>query len=163
MSTLSFKQFIAEGGLSRAVRTSMQRNTAQLTANRGNVSSAENKAKNRELGKKVRSLGYGYKKVEGKYAEKDEKTGETKTVREPSIVVNAPKKKFRTFKKQMKRLGKEYNQDSIITKKGKKDAILNPTARRAGTKGMKLGQVKPNRPNPYGETKVKNKSYSYGN
>ena len=59
MSTLSFKQFIAEGGLSRAVRNSMQRNTAQLTANRGNVSSAENKAKNRELGKRVRSLGYG--------------------------------------------------------------------------------------------------------
>ena len=52
---------------------------------------------------------------------------------------------------------------SPMAKKGKKDAILNPTARRAGTKGMRLGQVKPNRPNPYGETKVKNKSYSYGN
>ena len=32
----------------------------------------------KELGKKIRSMGYGYKKVKGEYREKDEKTGKKK-------------------------------------------------------------------------------------
>ena len=54
---------IDEGGMSRQVQHSKSRSTAQLTATRGDKSSKENKARNKELGKKVRSMGYGYKKV----------------------------------------------------------------------------------------------------
>ena len=119
-----------EGGMARQVKHSKSRSTAVLTANRGDKSSKENKARNKELGKKIRSMGYGYKKVKGEYPEKDEKTGKKKTVSEPSMAVNAPKKKFKKFKKQMKRLGKEYNQDAVITKKGKDKATLHPTTKR---------------------------------
>ena len=157
-----------EGGMARQVKHSKSRSTAVLTANRGDKSSKENKARNKELGKKIRSMGYGYKKVKGEYPEKDEKTGKKKTVSEPSMAVNAPKKKFKKFKKQMKRLGKEYNQDAVITKKGKDKATLHPTHKRArktstgvSGKGSKLGQVRPGRTGKYGHTKVGSKTYTY--
>ena len=86
-----------EGGMARQVKHSKSRSTAVLTANRGDKSGKENKARNKELGKKIRSMGYGYKKVKGEYPEKDEKTGKKKTVSEPSMAVNAPKKKFKKF------------------------------------------------------------------
>ena len=157
-----------EGGMARQVKHSKSRSTAVLTANRGDKSSKENKARNKELGKKIRSMGYGYKKVKGEYPEKDEKTGKEKTVSEPSMAVNAPKKKFKKFKKQMKRLGKEYNQDAVITKKGKDKATLHPTHKRArktstgvSRKGTKLGQVRPGKTGEYGHTKVGSKTYTY--
>jgi len=157
-----------EGGMSRQVQHSKSRSTAVLTGNRADKSSKENKARNKELGKKIRSMGYGYKKVKGEYPEKDEKTGKKKTVSEPSMAVNAPKKKFKKFKKQMKRLGKEYNQDAVITKKGKDKATLHPTHKRArktstgvSGKGSKLGQVRPGRTGKYGHTKVGSKTYTY--
>jgi len=157
-----------EGGMARQVKHSKSRSTAVLTANRGDKSSKENKARNKELGKKIRSMGYGYKKVKGEYPEKDEKTGKKKTVSEPSMAVNAPKKKFKKFKKQMKRLGKEYNQDAVITKKGKDKATLHPTHKRArktstgvSRKGTKLGQVRPGKTGEYGHTKVGSKTYTY--
>ena len=150
-----------EGGMSRQVQHSKSRSTAQLTATRGDKSSKENKARNKELGKKVRSMGYGYKKVKGEYPETDSKTGEKKTVKEPSITVNAPKKKFKKFRKQMKRLGKEYNQDTVITKKGKDKATLHPTNKRAGKKGSKIGQIRPGKTGKFGHTKVGSKTYTY--
>ena len=157
-----------EGGMARQVKHSKSRNTAVLTANRGDKSGKENKARNKELGKKIRSMGYGYKKVKGEYPEKDEKTGKKKTVSEPSMAVNAPKKKFKKFKKQMKRLGKEYNQDAVITKKGKDKATLHPTTKRGrktstgvSRKGSKLGQVRPGKTGEYGHTKVGKKTYTY--
>ena len=169
----TFSQFISEaldireGGLNRIAQHSKSRNTAVLTANRGDKSSKENKKANKDLGKKVRSMGYGYKKVKGEYPEKDDK-GNTKTVKEPSIVVNAPKKKFKKFKKQMKRLGKEHNQDAVITKKGKGDATLNPTTKRGrntptgpSRKGTKLGQVNKDKKGEYGQTRVKSRTYTY--
>ena len=157
-----------EGGMARQVKHSKSRSTAVLTANRGDKSGKENKARNKELGKKIRSMGYGYKKVKGEYPEKDEKTGKKKTVSEPSMAVNAPKKKFKKFKKQMKRLGKEYNQDAVITKKGKDKATIHPTTKRGrntstgpSRKGSKLGQVRPGKTGEYGHTKVGKKTYTY--
>jgi len=157
-----------EGGMARQVKHSKSRSTAVLTGNRADKSSKENKSRNKELGKKIRSMGYGYKKVKGEYPEKDEKTGKKKTVSEPSMAVNAPKKKFKKFKKQMKRLGKEYNQDAVITKKGKDKATIHPTTKRGrntstgpSRKGSKLGQVRPGKTGEYGHTKVGKKTYTY--
>ena len=80
-------KLIGEGGMARQVKHSKSRSTAVLTGNRADKSSKENKARNKELGKKIRSMGYGYKKVKGEYPEKDEKTGKKKTVSEPSMAV----------------------------------------------------------------------------
>jgi hypothetical protein len=163
----SFQEFmvecysIQEGGMNRIMSHSNRRNTAVLTANRGDKSKAENRERNKGLGKKLRSLNYGFKKVSGEYPEKNDK-GETKTVKEPSVVVNAPRTKGRIFKRRMKRLGKEYDQDAVITKKGKQPAVLHPTNKRAGSKGMKLGQAKPDTTGEYGQTRVKSRTYTYG-
>ena len=162
-------QSLEEGGMNRIMSHSQRRNTAVLTAHRGDKSKGENRERNKELGKKIRSMGYGFKKVSGEYPEKDDRTGETKLVKEPSLVVNAPKKKGRVFKRRMKRLGKEYNQDAVITKKGKGPATLNPTHKRAGTtgsggrqrKGTALGQAKPDTTGKYGQTRVKSRTYTY--
>ena len=152
---------LSEGGMSRVVRNSKSRSTAVMTASRGNKSNKQNKAANKDLQKKVRSLGYGYRKVEGSYKEKGD-DGKEKNVKEKSIVVNAPKKKFRKFKKQMKRLGKAANQDTVITKKAKSSAQLNPTNKRGGKKSIRIGRVKPNTTSPEGQTRVKGKTYTYG-
>ena len=68
----------------------------------------------------------------------------------------------------MKRLGKEYNQDAVITKKGKDKATLHPTTKRGrktstgvSRKGSKLGQVRPGKTGEYGHTKVGKKTYTY--
>jgi len=152
---------LSEGGMSRVVRNSKSRSTAVMTASRGDKSNKQNKAANKDLQKKVRSLGYGYRKVEGSYKEKGD-DGKEKNVKEKSIVVNAPKKKFRKFKKQMKRLGKAANQDTVITKKAKSSAQLNPTNKRGGKKAIRIGRVKPNTTSPEGQTRVKGKTYTYG-
>ena len=147
--------------MSRVVRNSKSRSTAVMTASRGDKSNKQNKAANKDLQKKVRSLGYGYRKVEGSYKEKGD-DGKEKNVKEKSIVVNAPKKKFRKFKKQMKRLGKAANQDTVITKRAKSSAQLNPTNKRGGKKSIRIGRVKPNTTSPEGQTRVKGKTYTYG-
>ncbi len=152
---------LSEGGMSRVVRNSKIRSTAVMTASRGDKSNKQNKAANKDLQKKVRSLGYGYRKVEGSYKEKGD-DGKEKNVKEKSIVVNAPKKKFRKFKKQMKRLGKAANQDTVITKRAKSSAQLNPTNKRGGKKSIRIGRVKPNTTSPEGQTRVKGKTYTYG-
>lgn len=159
---------IQEGGMNRIMQHSTRRNTAVLTANRGDRTRSQNKAANQKLGRKIRSMGYGFKKVSGEYPEKDD-SGNVTMVKEPSVVVNAPKKRGKVFKRRMKRLGKEFNQDAVITKKGKGPATLNPTHRRAGTVGSKgrqrrgstLGQAKPDTTGEFGQTRVKSRTYTY--
>mgnify|MGYP007000144859 len=74
------------------------------------------------------------------------------------------KKGKRKFKKEVKKLGAKYGQDSVITQsKGGGDATLKRT-RKGGLpkKNIKLGKMKPQGKNPEGETQVKGKTYTYG-
>ena len=138
---------------------------AVLSASRGDKSKKENRERAKSLDRDVRSkFGKGATKVTGRYTEKDDKTGEEREVKERSHVVTSGKKGKRKFKKEVKKLGAKYGQDSVITQtKGGGDATLKRT-RKGGLpkKNIKLGKMKPQGKNPEGETQVKGKTYTYG-
>ena len=97
------------------------------------------------------------------YTEKDEKTGEEREVKERSHVVTSGKKGKRKFKKEVKKLGKKYGQDSVIVQtKGGGDATLK-RSRKGGLpkRNIKLGKMKPGGKSKEGETQVKGKTYTY--
>ena len=165
----TFQQFIDdipeldESSMSRIKAQSDKGGTAVMSASRGNLSKKENRARARKLDRDIRGkFGKGATKVTGKYDEKDEKTGETKRVKERSHVIQSGKMGKRKFKKAVKSLGKKYGQDSVITQqKGSKDATLKRT-RKGGLpkRNIKLGKMRPGRSGE-NETQKKGKTFTY--
>ncbi len=165
----TFQQFIDdipeldESSMSRIKAQSDKGGTAVMSASRGNLSSKENRARAKKLDKDIRGkFGKGATKVIGKYDEKDEKTGETKRVKERSHVIQSGKMGKRKFKKAVKSLGRKYGQDAVITQqKGNKDATLKRT-RKGGLpkKNIKLGKMRPGRSGE-NETQKKGKTFTY--
>ena len=162
----TFRDFIddiQESSMSRIKSKSDKGGTAIMSASRGDKSNKENRARAKKLDKDIRGkFGKGATKVTGKYDEKDEKTGETKRVKERSHVVQSGKMGKRKFKKAVKSLGKKYGQDSVITQqKGDKDATLKRT-RKGGLpkRNIKLGKMRPGRSGE-NETQKKGKTFTY--
>jgi hypothetical protein len=165
----TFQQFIDdipeldESSMSRIKSQSDKGGTAVMSASRGNLSKKENRARAKKLDRDIRGkFGKGATKVTGKYDEKDEKTGETKRVKERSHVIQSGKMGKRKFKKAVKSLGKKYGQDSVITQqKGSKDATLKRT-RKGGLpkRNIKLGKMRPGRSGE-NETQKKGKTFTY--
>ena len=165
----TFQQFIDdipeldESSMSRIKAQSDKGGTAVMSASRGNLSSKENRARAKKLDRDIRGkFGKGATKVIGKYDEKDEKTGQTKRVKERSHVIQSGKMGKRKFKKAVKSLGKKYGQDSVITQqKGSKDATLKRT-RKGGLpkRNIKLGKMRPGRSGE-NETQKKGKTFTY--
>ena len=162
----TFRNFIDdinESSMSRIKRQSDKGGTAVMSASRGDKSNKDNRARARKLDRDIRGkFGKGATKVTGKYDEKDEKTGETKRVKERSHVVQSGKMGKRKFKKAVKSLGKKYGQDSVITQqKGDKDATLKRT-RKGGLpkRNIKLGKMRPGRSGE-NETQKKGKTFTY--
>ena len=165
----TFQQFIDdipeldESSMSRIKAQSDKGGTAVMSASRGNLSSKENRARAKKLDKDIRGkFGKGATKVTGKYDEKDEKTGQTKRVKERSHVIQSGKMGKRKFKKAVKSLGKKYGQDSVITQqKGSKGATLKRT-RKGGLpkRNIKLGKMRPGRSGE-NETQKKGKTFTY--
>ena len=141
----TFQQFIDdipeldESSMSRIKAQSDKGGTAVMSASRGDKSNKENRARAKKLDRDIRGkFGKGATKVTGKYDEKDEKTGQTKRVKERSHVIQSGKMGKRKFKKAVKSLGKKYGQDSVITQqKGSKDATLKRT-RKGGLPKLSL-------------------------
>ena len=165
----TFQQFIDdipeldESSMSRIKAQSDKGGTAIMSASRGNLSNKENRARAKKLDRDIRGkFGKGATKVTGKYDEKDEKTGETKRVKERSHIIQQGKMGKRKFKKAVKSLGKKYGQDSVITQqKGSKDATLKRT-RKGGLpkRNIKLGKMRPGRSGE-NETQKKGKTFTY--
>ena len=154
---------IEESSMTRLKAQSDKGGTAVMSASRGNLSGKENRARAKKLDRDIRGkFGKGATKVTGKYDEKDEKTGETKRVKERSHVIQSGKMGKRKFKKAVKSLGKKYGQDSVITQqKGSKDATLKRT-RKGGLpkRNIKLGKMRPGRSGE-NETQKKGKTFTY--
>ena len=152
-----------ESSLSRIKSKSDKGGMAILSGSRGDKSAKENRARAKQLDKDIRGkFGKGATKVIGKYLEKDEKTGETKRVKERSHIIQQGKMGKRKFKKAVKSLGKKYGQDSVITQqKGDKSATLKRT-RKGGLpkRNIKLGKMRPGRSGE-NETQKKGKTYTY--
>ena len=165
----TFREFIIEcveieeSSMTRLKSQSDKGGTAVMSASRGNLSSKENRARAKKLDRDIRGkFGKGATKVTGKYDEKDEKTGQTKRVKERSHVIQSGKMGKRKFKKAVKSLGKKYGQDSVITQqKGDKGATLKRT-RKGGLpkRNIKLGKMRPGRSGE-NETQKKGKTFTY--
>ncbi len=157
---------LEESSLSRLKSKHDKGGVAVLSGSRGDKSKKENKARAKSLDKDIRSkFGKGATKVTGKYTEKDDKTGKETRVKERSHVVTSGKMGKRKFKKEVKKLGKKYGQDSVITqtKPGGKATLKRTRKGGLPKRNIKLGKFKPQGKNPEGETQIKGKTYTYDN
>ena len=157
---------IDESSLSRIKSKHDKGGVAVLSGSRGDKSKKENKARAKSLDKDIRSkFGKGATKVTGKYTEKDDKTGKETRVKERSHVVTSGKMGKRKFKKEVKKLGKKYGQDSVITQTKPGGPATLKRSRKGGLpkRNIKLGKFKPQGKNPEGETQIKGKTYTYDN
>ena len=161
----TYKEFMQESSLSRIKSKSDKSGIATMSADRGNLSRKQNQARAKQLQKDIRGkFGRGPTKLKGSYDERDEKTGESRKVKEKSFAIDRGKMGKRKFKKEVKKLGKKYGQDSVLTQT-KKTATLHAT-RKGGlgpkTKGIGVGKFRAQRKNPEGQSQIKGKVFSYG-
>ena len=160
----TFKKFLDESSLARIKSKSDKGGIAMMSASRADKSAKENKARAKQLDKDIRGRGLGgATKVTGSYVEKDDKTGKETKVKERSHVVSSGKMGKRKFMKEVKKLGKKYGQDSVLTQT-KKTGTLSAT-RKGGlgkSKNIKLGRFKPQGKNPDGQSQIKGKTFTYG-
>ena len=161
----TFQEFMQESSLSRIKSKADKSGIATMSADRGNLSRKENQARAKQLQKDIRGkFGRGATKLKGSYDEKDEKTGESRKVKEKSFAIDRGKMGKRKFKKEVKKLGRKYGQDSVLTQT-KKTATLHAT-RKGGlgpkTKGIGVGKFRAQRKNPEGQSQIKGKVFSYG-
>ena len=161
----TFKEFMQESSLARIKSKSDKSGIATMSADRGNLSRKQNQARAKQLQKDIRGkFGRGPTKLKGSYDEKDEKTGASRKVKEKSFAIDRGKMGKRKFKKEVKKLGKKYGQDSVLTQT-KKTATLHAT-RKGGlgpkTKGIGVGKFRAQRKNPEGQSQIKGKVFSYG-
>jgi len=160
---------VQESSLSRIKSKTDKGGVAILSGSRGDKSKKENKARAKQLDKDIRGKGLpGATKVQGRWDEKDDKTGKTTKVKERSHVVTSGKKGKRKFKKAVKALGKKYGQDAVLTQTKKTGTV---SATRKGGLGKSAGKnvkrftagtMKPGKTSPEGDTKIKGKTFTYG-
>ena len=159
----TFKEFLDESSLSRIKSKSDKGGIALMSASRGDKSKKENRARAKQLDKDIRGRGLGgATKVTGSYMEKGD-DGKERKVKERSHVISSGKMGKRKFKKEVKKLGKKYGQDSVLTQT-KKTGTLSAT-RKGGlgkAKNIKLGKFKPQGKNPEGQSQIKGKTFTYG-
>jgi hypothetical protein len=159
------EEYIDETSLNRVRSKSEKGGMAIMSAQRGDKSKKENKARSKQLEKDIRGAGLpGPTKVSGRYTE-NPGTDQEKKVGEKSHVVSSGKMGKRKFKKAITKLGKKYNQDSVlIQKKPKGDAQLVGTNKSWPGEGkrVKVGKMNPGKTGEF-DTKVKNKTFTYEN
>ena len=157
------EEYIDETSLNRVRSKSEKGGMAIMSAQRGDKSKKENKARSKQLEKDVRGAGLpGPTKVSGRYTE-NPGTSQEKKVGEKSHVVSSGKMGKRKFKKAITKLGKKYNQDSVlIQKKPEGSAQLVGTNKSWPGEGkrVKVGKMNPGKTGEF-DTKVKNKTFTY--
>ena len=152
-----------ETSLTRVMSKSKKGGMAIMSAQRGDKSKAENKARSRQLERDVRGAGLpGPTKVSGRYTE-NPGTPQEKKVGEKSHIITPGKKGKRKFKKAIEKLGQKYNQDSVlIQRKAGGSSTLKGTSKTSWPgkgKNVKIGSMKPGRTGEF-DTKVKNKTFT---
>ena len=157
------EEYIDETSLTRVMRKSQKGGMAIMSAQRGDKSKAENKARSKQLERDVRGAGLpGPTKVAGRYTE-NPGTPQEKKVGEKSHVITPGKKGKRKFKKAIEKLGKKYDQDSVLIQRKKGgEATLKGTSKTSWPgqgKNVKIGKMKPGRTGEF-DTKVKNKTFT---
>ena len=154
---------LSETSLTRVMSKSKKGGMAIMSAQRGDKSKAENKARSKQLEKDVRGAGLpGPTKVSGRYTE-NPGTPQEKKVGEKSHIITPGKKGKRKFKKAIEKLGKKYDQDSVLLQRKKGgESTLKGTSKTSWPgkgKNVKIGSMKPGRTGEF-DTKVKNKTFT---
>lgn len=154
---------LSETSLTRVMSKSKKGGMAIMSAQRGDKSKTENKARSKQLEKDVRGAGLpGPTKVKGRYTE-NPGTSQEKKVGEKSHVITAGKMGKRKFKKAVEKLGKKYDQDSVlIQRKAGGSSTLKGTSKTSWPgkgKNVRIGSMKPGRTGEF-DTKVKNKTFT---
>jgi hypothetical protein len=157
------EEYIDETSLTRVMSKSKKGGMAIMSAQRGDKSKAENKARSKQLEKDVRGAGLpGPTKVAGRYTE-NPGTPQEKKVGEKSHIITPGKKGKRKFKKAIEKLGKKYDQDSVLLqRKAGGSSTLKGTSKTSWPgkgKNVKIGSMKPGRTGEF-DTKVKNKTFT---
>jgi hypothetical protein len=157
---------LSETSLTRVMSKSKKGGMAIMSAQRGDKSKSENKARSKQLEKDVRGAGLpGPTKVSGRYTE-NPGTSQEKKVGEKSHIITPGKKGKRKFKKAIEKLGKKYDQDSVlIQRKASGSSTLKGTSKTSWPgkgKNVKIGSMKPGRTGEF-DTKVKNKTFTVEN
>jgi len=154
---------LSETSLNRVRSKSEKGGMAIMSAQRGDKSKKENKARSKQLEKDIRGAGLpGPTKVSGRYTE-NPGTSQEKKVGEKSHVVSSGKMGKKKFKKAITKLGKKYDQDSVLVqKKPKGGAQLVGTNKSWPGEGkrVKVGKMNPGKTGEF-DTKVKNKTFTY--
>ena len=160
---MTFLEFMQESSLNRIRQKDSKGGMAIMSAQRGDKTKKQNAARSKQMDKDIRGAGLpGATKVSGRYTE-NPGTKDEKKVGERSHVVSSGKKGKKAFKKAITKLGKKYNQDSVlIKKKPKSDAALVGTNKSWPGEGtrVKTGKMKPGKTGEF-DTKVKNKTFTY--
>ena len=153
---------LEESSLSRIKSKSDKGGMAILSGSRGDKSSKENKARAKQLDRDIKGRGLpGATKVTGRWTE-NPGTKDEKKVKERSHVVTSGKMGKRKFKKEVKKLGRKYEQDAVLTQT-KKTGTLSAT-RKGGLgkdKRIGVGKFRPGRSSSEGDTKIKGKTFTY--
>jgi len=150
----TWKEFLDEGNrTSRQLTKSKTQTTGNIAADRGN-DEKKNRESRKGLEKDLKKKGIGYSKGVGEY--KYKKDGKEGTKQEVSYQTTPAKgMSKRRFGKVMRRLGRKYDQESVITKKAGKSAQLHDTQSKQNKadKSFALGKSKPGKnPSKEGET-----------
>ncbi len=143
------KDKINEASLGRVyqhIKGDASKSFAIITAFRGGYSLKQNRARNKQLGSAIRSLGLGFFKVTGYWVECQDDSLEYD---ECPDNMKKPVKEFSYFvpdisKKDAVKLGKKYDQDAIIyqgEETGQKVELLS----KSGSSIMKLGKFSPSK------------------
>ena len=139
---------LEESSLNRLASKATKKGVGYMSAERGDKSKKENKERSKQLAKDIRGQGLpGPTKVSGQYIENDgSKDG--RKVSERSYAVSSGKKGKRKFKKSMEKLGKKYDQDSVLVQKkpgGQGKLTATNKGGKADLKGWdgKVGKMKP--------------------
>ena len=158
----NFKEFLNESSLSRIKSKADKSGIAIMSADRGDKSRKENKARAKQLEKDIRGkFGRGPTKVKGSYLE-NPGTKDERKVKEKSYVIDRGKLSKKDFKKKAKKLGIKHKQDSVLTQTGKTGTLHRTRKGGLDKKGENVGRFKPQGKNPYGQSQIKGKTFSYG-
>ena len=164
----TFQEFMVEcsqldeSSLSRIKSKSDKGGMAVLSGSRGDKSSKENIARAKQLDRDIKGRGLpGATKVTGRWTE-NPGTKDEKKVKERSHVVTSGKMGKRKFKKEVKKLGRKYEQDAVLTQT-KKTGTLSATRKGGLGKDKRIGVCKfrPGRSSSEGDTKIKGKTFTY--
>jgi hypothetical protein len=145
----TFKEFMVEGNrTARMFHNSNTQVTGHISADTRD-NETENRQKRKKLEYDLGKHGIGFLKGVGEYKYSSGETG-----REVSYqTTKPPHMSNRSFGKIMRNLGREYDQEAVITKKPNKPAILHYTGQDANMKSDSIGASTPGKhPEGYGET-----------